>query len=67
MSARIGRFSRTAAVGVRPDRRSAPSAAVRFPPAPPKAALRPDYPPIPYRRGTSRTGELDGAKDTDGG
>ena len=57
MSARIDGFSRMTAVGVCPIAAPAPSAAVRFSPSPLKASLRPDYRAIPYRRGTSRTGE----------
>jgi hypothetical protein len=34
---------------------------------PQKAGLRPAHTAIQYRRGTTCTGELDGAKETDGG
>ena len=35
--------------------------------APPTIGLRPDHTAIQYRRATTRTGELDGAKDVNGG
>ena len=67
MRAQIGRFSRVALVGVHPIAAPWASAAVGFPPSPPKSGLRPDHTAIQYRRGTTRTGELDGAKEADGG
>ena len=67
MPAQIGQFSSVASVRVLPDRRSwavcgGPLSAISR-----KAGLRPAHPAIQYRRGTTRTGELDGAKGIDGG
>jgi hypothetical protein len=68
MPAQIGRFSRVASVRVLPDRGSCavcggPFSAITTP----KAGAKPDYTAIQYRRGTSRTGELDGTKEADCG
>jgi hypothetical protein len=68
MSVQIGRFSSVASVRVLlPDRRSwavcgGPLSAISR-----EAGLRPAHTAIQYRRGTTRTGELDGAKGIDGG
>jgi hypothetical protein len=43
------------------------SASVGFPPSPSQRGLRSAHIAIQYRRGTSRTGELDGAKEANGG
>jgi hypothetical protein len=43
------------------------SAAALFPSSHPTSGLRPDHTAIQYRRVTTRTGELDGAKDVNGG
>jgi hypothetical protein len=69
MQAQIDRFSRVvASERVLPDRRSwTLSAAVRFWRLPEEPGLRPAHPAIQYRRGITRTGELDGAKGFDGG
>jgi hypothetical protein len=67
MTARIGRFSRVASVRGLPDRRSWALCVGPFSVIPPKSGLRPAHTAIQYRRGTSRTGELDGAKEADGG
>ena len=67
MPAQIGRFSRVASVRVLPDRRSWAVCGGPLSGITPKTGLRPAHPAIQYRRGTTRTGELDGAKDTDGG
>ena len=68
MSARIDRFSRKA-VGVRPDRRSSTTVwGGSFPAIAPecRASARLPRNPVPSWHITNR-GELDGAKDTDGG
>ena len=62
-----GRFSSVAAVRVVPDRRSWAVCGGPFFATAAKAGLRPAYTAIQYRRGTTRTGELDGAKEADGG
>jgi hypothetical protein len=67
MSAQIGRFSSVAAVRVVPDRRSWAVCVGRLSATVAKAGLRPAHIAIQYRRGTTRTGELDGAKGIDGG
>ena len=67
MQAQIGRFSRVAADGVLLDRRSQAVCGGQFLATAPKARLRPAPTAIQYRRVTTRTGELDGAKGTDGG
>jgi hypothetical protein len=67
MPAQIGRFSRVAAVRVHPDRRSRAVCGGPFSAITPQSRLRPAHPAIQYRRGTSRTGELDGEKETNGG
>ena len=68
MSARIDRFSRMTEVGVRPDRRSSGVCGGSFLASTPKtgASTRLSRNPVPSRHITNR-GELDGAKDTDGG
>jgi hypothetical protein len=67
MTAQIDRFSTVASVWVLPDRRPWAVCGAPLSATTPKAGLRPAHTAIQYRRGTSRTGELDGAKDTDGG
>ncbi len=68
MSARIDRFSGMTAVRVRPDRRSNAVCDGSFLASTPKsfASVRLPRNPVPSRHITNR-GELDGAKDTDGG
>jgi hypothetical protein len=67
MPAQIGRFSRVASARVLPNRRSCAVCGNRFSAITPKSGLRPAHTAIQYRRGTSGTGELDGAKDIDRG
>jgi hypothetical protein len=67
MSAQIGRFSGIATVRVLPDRRSWALCVGPFSFITPKTGLQPAHTAIQYRRGTTRTGELDGAKEADGG
>jgi hypothetical protein len=67
MASLIGRFSRVALIRVLADRRSCAICDGRFSVITPKSGLRPDQIAIQYRRGTTRTGELDGAKEVDGG
>jgi hypothetical protein len=68
MQAQIDRFSRAASDRVLPDRRCQAVCSGQFlASTPPKAGLRPGPTAIQYRRVITRTGELDGAKDTDGG
>ena len=67
MSAQIGRFSSVASIRVVPDRRSWAVCGGALSATTPKTGLRPAHPAIQYRRGTTRTGELDGAKEADGG
>jgi hypothetical protein len=68
MSARTDRFSRKAAVGLRPDRRSDAVCGGPFLPIAPEshASARQPRNPVPSWQITN-WGELDGAKDTDGG
>ncbi len=68
MSARIDRFSRRTAVRMRPDRRSSAVCGGSFLGMTPKSRASARLPrnPVPSRHITNR-GELDGAKDTDGG
>jgi hypothetical protein len=65
MPAQLGRLSREPRIRVLPDR--AVCASVEFPPSPSPSGLRSAHIAIQYRRGTSRTGELDGAKEANGG
>jgi rRNA maturation protein Nop10 len=67
MPAQIGRFSRLASVRVLPDRGSCAVCGGPLSSHHPKRGLRPAHPAIQYRRGTSRTGELDGEKEINGG
>jgi hypothetical protein len=68
MSAQSGQFSRLGAVRVPPDRGSQAFCGGAFSAVTPQSGRRPDLPPpIQYRRGITRTGELDGAKEADGG
>jgi len=67
MRAQFCRFSSVASVRVLPDRRSCAVCGGPFSTLTPKCGLRPAHPAIKYRRGTSRTGELDGEKDINGG
>ena len=65
MPAQIGRFSRVASVGVLPDRGSwALCGGPLSGDHPQEPGFRPAHPAIQYRRVTTRTGELDGAKDS---
>jgi hypothetical protein len=68
MSARIDRFSRKAAVGVHPDHRSSAVWGGSFVAIAPKSRTSAGLPrnPVPSWHITN-WGELDGAKDTDGG
>jgi hypothetical protein len=68
MSASIDRFLRMAAVGVRPDRRSSAVCGGSFLVMISRRRTSARLPrnPVPSRHITNR-GELDGAKDTDGG
>ena len=68
MSARIDRFLRMAAIGVRPDRRSSAVCGGSFLAITLKSRASAQLPrnPVPSWHITNR-GELDGAKDTDGG
>jgi hypothetical protein len=68
MSAKIDRFSRMTAVGVRPDRRSNADCGGPFLAITPEshASARLPRNPVPSWHITN-WGELDGAKDTDGG
>ena len=43
------------------------SASVNFPPSPSQCGLRSAHIAIQYRRATTRAGELDGAKEANGG
>jgi hypothetical protein len=67
MPAQIGRFPRIAVLRAGPDRRVGANCVGACYITAPKYGLRPAHPVIQYRRGTTRTGELDGAKDIDGG
>ena len=67
MPAQIGRFSRVALIRVLPDRGSCAVCGGPFSAITTKSGLRPAHTAIQYRRGTSRTGELDGAKEANGG
>ena len=70
MAAQIGRFSKVALIRVRADRGSwAVCDGLLSGIAPQKrtSVPRSDHTAIQYRRGTTRTGELDGAKEADGG
>jgi hypothetical protein len=65
--AQIGQFPRITSLRAGPDRRLWAVCVGAFCIIAPKFALRPAHPAIQYRRGTTCTGELDGAKDIDGG
>jgi hypothetical protein len=67
MAAQIGRFSKVALIRVLPDRGSCAVCSGRLCAITLQSGLRPDQTPIQYRRGTTRTGELDGAKEANGG
>jgi hypothetical protein len=68
MPAQIGLFPRVGAVRVLPDRGSYAFCGGEFSAVTPQSERRPEPPPpIPYRRDITRTGELDGAKEADGG
>lgn len=67
MPAQIGRFSRIASVRGLPDRRAWAVCGGGFSTFAPKSWLRLAPGAIQYRRGTTRTGERDGAKGIDGG
>jgi hypothetical protein len=61
------RFSRVAWPRVLPDRGACAFCGGPFSALTANSGLRPDYTATQYRRGTSRTGELDGAQEADGG
>ena len=68
MTAQSGRFSMVALIGVRADRGSwAVCDGSAFRHHPPKADLGPLIPQSSTVVATTRTGELDGAKEADGG
>ncbi len=68
MPAQIGLFPRVGMVRVLPDRGAHAFCEGAFSAVTPQSGRRPDPPPpIQYRRGITRTGELDGAKEADGG
>jgi hypothetical protein len=68
MPAQIDQFSRVAVVRVSSDRGSQAFYGGKFSAVTPQSGRRPDPPPpIQYRRGITRTGELDGATEADGG
>jgi hypothetical protein len=67
MTALIGRFSGVAWIGVLPDRGSCAVCGGQFSAIKLKYRLPPAAPLNRYRRGTTRTGELDGAKEINGG
>jgi hypothetical protein len=67
MQAQIDRLSRVAFDRALPDRRSRAVCGGPFSATTPKTRLRSAPNAIQYRRATTRTGELDGAKGTDGG
>lgn len=68
MPAQIGLFSPVGAVRVLPDRGSYAFCGGEFSALTPQSERRADPPPpIPYRRGITRTGERDGAKEANGG
>ena len=64
MPIQIDRFSRAPGSGRAPIEASA---SVKFPLSPSPSGLRSAHIAIQYRRGTTRTGELDGAKEANGG
>lgn len=68
MPAQIDQFSRVAAVRVPSDRGAQAFCGGEFYPLTPQTGLQPGpAPSIQYRRGFTRTGELDGAKEANGG
>jgi hypothetical protein len=68
MTVHIGQLSRIASVRGLPDRGSCAVCGGPFSVITPKTrASARAHTAIQYRRGTSRTGELDGAKEADGG
>ena len=67
MPAQIVRFSGVALIRVLSDRGSCAACGGRFFVTPSQSGLRPAHTAIQYRRVTTRTGELDGAKEADGG
>ena len=67
MSAQIGQFSEVASVRVLPDRGACAVCGACFSAISVQTRPRPARTAIQYRRGTTRTGELDGAKGIDGG
>ncbi len=67
MPTQVGRFSRVTWARALADRGACAICGVRFFAITPKSRLRPEHTAIPYRRGTTRTGELDGAKEINGG
>jgi hypothetical protein len=68
MPAQIGLFPPVVAVRILPDCGSSAFCGGPFSASTPQSGLGPDPTlPIQYRRGITRTGELDGAKEADGG
>jgi hypothetical protein len=67
MPAQSGQFSRIASARTLPDRGSSAVCGGPFSAIPFKTGLRAAHIAIHYRRGITRTGELDGAQEADGG
>jgi hypothetical protein len=67
MQEKFDPFSRVASDRVLPDRRSQAACGGLFSVTTLNSVLRPGPSAIQYRRATTRTGELDGAKGIDGG
>jgi hypothetical protein len=67
MPAQSGQFLPIASARVLPDRGSSAICGGPFSIITLRTGLRPAHRPIQYRRGITRTGELDGAKEADGG
>jgi hypothetical protein len=67
MPAQIGQFSRVALIRVLPERGCCAVFSGQFRAFTSQSGLRPEQTTIQYRRGTTRTGELDGAKEANGG
>jgi hypothetical protein len=67
MPAQIGLFPPVVAVRGLPDRGSSAICGGPFSIITLRTGLRPAHNAIQYRRGITRTGELDGAKEADGG
>ncbi len=67
MAATLSRFSKVAWPRVLPDHGSCTFCGGPFSAVTLKSGLRLERSAIQYRRGTSRTGELDGAQEANGG